>query len=119
MKIIAFLVRYLPQTLNYKVILMLRDLDEVLASQTKMLDQRGEGSDTDDVRMRKLFVDHLARTRSMLAHRPCFEALHIRYPDVLDDSVGQARRVSEFLGRDLDVRAMAAVVDPSLYRNRG
>jgi hypothetical protein len=118
-KIIAFLIRHLPATLNYKVIFMQRDLDEVLLSQTKMLDHRGEATETDDVRMRKLFIDHLARTRSMLAHRPCFDALHVRYHDVLEDGVEQARRVGGFLGRDLDWEAMAAVVDPSLHRNRG
>ena len=40
-KIIAFLMRHLPETFNYKVILMDRRLDEVLSSQTKMLTTLG------------------------------------------------------------------------------
>ena len=117
-KIIAFLVRNLPETLNYKVIFMHRKLDEVLASQTKMLAKRGETVETDDARMRKLFIDHLARTRSLLAHRSCFEVLHVRYNDLLEDSLRHAAVVNRFLGGRLDPESMAAAVNPTLYRNR-
>lgn len=117
-KIIAYLIRYLPETFNYRVVFMHRNLDEVLASQTKMLTRRGEAAAGDDARMRELFVDHVARTRSLLAHRPCFEVLHVRYDEVVSDGVAQAARVSAFLGGRLDPRAMAAAVDPGLYRNR-
>ena len=84
-KIIAFLMRFLPETLNYKVIFMHRRLDEVLASQTKMLAKLGETTETDDPRMRTLFADNLARTKSLLAYRPCFETLHVKYHDVIAD----------------------------------
>jgi len=117
-KVIAYLLRYLPPSFNYKVIFMQRHLDEVLVSQTKMLARRGEGSETSDARMRELFIDHLARTKSVLAHRSCFDALHVHYAEVLADAGSHARLVSRFLGGGLDPDAMAAVVDPGLYRNR-
>ena len=41
-KIISFLLKDLPPDNNYKVLFMERDLGEVLASQQKMLDHRGE-----------------------------------------------------------------------------
>jgi hypothetical protein len=44
--------------------------------------------------------------------------LHVRYHEVVDDSLGSAERVSRFLGGGLDVGAMASVVRPELYRNR-
>ena len=118
-KIIAFLVRHLPENFNYKVILMHRGLDEVLASQTKMLAKLGETTDTDDPRMRKLFADSLARTKSLLAHRPCFDVLHVKYHSVIEDGRKHADEVNRFLGGRLDTEAMAAVVNPELYRNRG
>ena len=40
-KIISFLLLHLPAKINYKVIFMERDLDEILASQKKMLQNRG------------------------------------------------------------------------------
>lgn len=117
-KVIAFLLPHLPETFNYKVIFMRRSLDEILASQTRMLDRMGESTDADDERMKHVFVDHLARTKSLLAYRNCFEALHVRYHQVLADPRGQAERVSRFLGAHLDTGAMADVVDPELYRTR-
>ncbi len=110
--------RYLPETFNYKVVLMHRRLDEVLASQAKMLARLGEKTETDDPRMRKLFTDNLARTRSLLAYRPCFEVLHVKYNAVIEDGLTYADELNRFLGGRLDTEAMAAVVSPELYRNR-
>ena len=118
-KIIAFLMRHLPETFNYKVILMHRRLDEVLASQTKMLASLGETTETEDPRMRKLFADSLARTKSLLAYRPCFEVHHVKYHAVIEDGRKHADELNRFLGGRLDREAMAAVVNPELYRNRG
>ncbi len=118
-KIIAFLMRYLPETFNYRVVFMHRRLDEVLASQRKMLARLGETTETEDPRMRKLFADNLARTKSLLAYRPCFETLHVRYDSVIADGRTHADELNRFLGGRLDAEAMAAVVNPELYRNRG
>ena len=118
-KIIAFLMRHLPENFNYKVILMDRRLDEVLASQTKMLAKLGETTETEDPRMRKLFADSLARTKSLLAYRPCFEVHHVKYHAVIEDGRKHADELNRFLGGRLDTEAMAAVVSPELYRNRG
>ncbi len=117
-KIISYLLPQLPQTLNYKIIFMQRDLHEVIASQNKMLLQRGEPDDVDDDRMRGLFVQHLAKTKRLIADRSCFDALDIIYRDVVEDPLKQAGRISAFLGGGLDVGRMAAVVDGRLYRNR-
>lgn len=117
-KIIAFLVHHLPETHNYKIIFMNRKLDEILASQTRMLDSLGESDETADERMRQLYVNHLARTRSLLAHRPYFDVHHVHYNDVIADVRAHADAVNRFLGGRLDVDAMTSVVRPELYRNR-
>ena len=41
-KVISFLLPHLPLNLHYKVIFMRRNLDEVIASQNKMIERRGE-----------------------------------------------------------------------------
>ncbi len=117
-KIIAYLLRYLPQDLNYRVVFMQRDLAEVLASQSKMLVSRGEPSDTEDERMRRLYVGHLAQSRRLLSDRPCFESVEIHYRDAIADPEEAARRVADFLGQELNISDMAAAVNPDLYRNR-
>jgi len=117
-KIIAFLLRYLPDNHNYRVIFMQRELHEIIISQNKMLVQRGETSDADDDQVLDAFKQHLLRTRALMANRPCFERLDVSYNEILEDPAAQATRVSDFLGGALDVESMAAVVDPQLYRNR-
>jgi hypothetical protein len=117
-KIIASLLPHLPQENNYKVILMNRNIEEVLASQAKMLERRGESSDTDDTRMRELYKEHMDKVHFVLKYRPSFEMIEVHYKDVLDDPQSQAARIRDFLGKPLDVRKMAGVVDESLYRNR-
>jgi hypothetical protein len=117
-KIIAFLLRYLPENLNYRIIFMQRDLEEIVASQAKMLVQRQEASETDDDRIIELFKQHLSRTRNLIMSHACFDVLEVRYSDVIRNPVEQAECVSRFLGGVPDVQSMAAVVDPQLYRNR-
>jgi hypothetical protein len=117
-KIISFLLKDLPQTNNYKVVFMRRNLREVLASQAKMLANRGEGNEVPDERMLELYEEHLRKVDYLMKHRPCFELLNVEYRDVVENPRRQAERVGAFLGSRVDVEAMAAAVDESLYRNR-
>jgi hypothetical protein len=97
---------------------MRRDLEEILASQSKMLDRRGESSATDNERMVELFESDLWKTNYLLKHQPQFESLEIHYRDVLTNPLEEAQRIKDFLGIELPVEQMAQVVDPDLYRNR-
>lgn len=117
-KIISFLLKDLPADNNYKVLLMRRDLDEVLASQRKMLDHRHEQTNTGDQRMRELWENHLWRVGYLLKHQPQFDWIDLHYADVVADAPKQARRIAEFLGMDLDTSRMATAVERNLYRNR-
>lgn len=117
-KIISFLLTHLPERYDYQVIFMRRDLDEILASQNAMLDDRGEARGADDERLKALYVEHLAQVERFLSRRACFTTLDLPYAGVIADPRAQAERVSGFLGGRLDVEQMAAVADRSLYRNR-
>jgi sulfotransferase family protein len=119
-KIISFLLTYVPDTNDYKVIFMQRDIDEVLQSQNKMLEARGEPVDpSQDANMRRVYEQHLAKVERFLRNRKCFATIQVRYKDAIDNPAEQARRINEFLGGSLDVARMAAVADRELYRNRG
>lgn len=118
-KVISELLKSLPSGFRYRVIFMLRDLSEILASQRVMLRHRGvRTTEQDDRRMATLYGKHLAETERWLAHHSDHEVLYVNYVDVIDEPEREARRVREFLQVDLDVREMAAVVDPILYRQR-
>ncbi len=117
-KVISYLLRSLPSRFNYRVVFIRREMEEVLASQRKMLARRGETEETAPERMRALFDDDLWRARSLLAHRPEFETIELHYSAVLARPLEEAHRLAAFLGGGLDAEAMAAAVDPQLYRNR-
>jgi hypothetical protein len=117
-KVISYLLKSLPADSNYKVVFIRREIEEILASQKKMLARRGETDDTPPERMREIFQDDLWRAKYLLTHAPQFEHVEVHYSDVLAKPREAAERVAAFLGGGLDVEAMAAAVDPSLYRNR-
>lgn len=118
-KIISFLLTFLPDTFDYRVIFMDRDIDEVLASQNKMLATRGEHADTgDDAHMRQVYEQHLQKVARFLRNRKCFVTMRLRYKDAVNNPAAEARRINEFLGGRLNVERMAAVADRELYRNR-
>jgi hypothetical protein len=117
-KVISYLLRSLPSRFNYRVVFVRRDLEEILASQKKMLERRGETDETAAERMRDLLQNDLWRSWYLLTHRPQFDALEVHYTEVLARPLEQARRISAFLGGGLDPETMASAVDPTLYRNR-
>lgn len=117
-KVISFLLRELPDDFSYKVIFMRREMEEVLASQKKMEDRRGEESQTEDEKMTELYKNHLWRVNYLLKNSKNFVFLEVPYREVLERPGDWARRVAEFIGGELDVEKMAAVADPKLYRNR-
>lgn len=117
-KVVSSLLNYLPADNAYKVIFMRRNLHEVLASQAKMLERRGEQSQTGDQDLLAMYEAHLDKVQFQLRFRPHFEALYLNYADVVSDPLSQARLMAGFVGGGLDPGKMAAAVDGSLYRNR-
>jgi hypothetical protein len=118
-KILTPLLQYLPETYNYRVILMQRPLDEVVTSQNTMLARAGEPTDVVPAgNVIAQYETHLRKVQALLASRACFETLTVRYGDVIADPHAQAARVSQFAGGGLAVDRMAAAVHERLYRNR-
>jgi len=118
-KVISQLLRYLPDDQDYKVIFMRRNMDEILASQKKMLTNRGEDPNrVSDEELTRLFEKHLGHVRQWLDGQTNVETLYIHYSDVLSDPRPSVGQINEFLGGHLNTEAMIASVDPKLYRNR-
>ena len=92
--------------------------DEVLASQLKMLDHRGEDSGTGDDQMREHYVEHLRHVKFMIGYRRHFDTLFVPYRQVLDRPREETQRINDFLGGIANEAAMIEVVDRALYRNR-
>jgi hypothetical protein len=118
LKVISFLLKDLPDDNAYQIVFMRRDIDEVLASQNKMLEHRGEDDATDDAIMAEAYRNHLASVRIMSRKKPNWSLVEIRYDEAIRDPAAVAQRVNEFLGGRYDVKRMVEAVDEKLYRNR-
>jgi hypothetical protein len=118
-KVISALLKYLPSSEQYRVIFIRRNMGEILASQRKMLINRGEDPDKqDDAQMAMLFEKHLSQVESWLASQPNIRTLFLHYSEILADPMPQIEKINAFLGDKLDIEQMANAVDPALYRNR-
>jgi hypothetical protein len=118
-KVISFLIKDLPDENDYRVLFMRRDLDEVLASQQKMIDRLANADTAADAEaMKEAFRNDIARVRVLCRTRPNFELVEVHYRDAVGDPAAACRTVNAFLGGRLDEAAMRAAVDAALYRNR-
>ncbi|MBU0678185.1 MAG: sulfotransferase [Verrucomicrobia bacterium] len=119
MKVISMLLYDLPNDREYKVVFMQRNMDEILASQQQMLKRRGNETDeTDDMKMRLHFENHLSKLRQWIQHAPHINLLYCDYNQLLADPVEISQTISAFLGGDIDSAKMADAVNPDLYRQR-
>ena len=119
LKVISFLIKDLPDDNDYRIIFMRRNLDEVITSQNKMIDHRGsDDTDAGDEAMKEAYRNDIVRTRLLCRKRRNFDLIEIHYRETVADPRATAQKVNSFLDGKLDLAAMNAAVDASLYRNR-
>ena len=118
-KIISYQLPHLPKKHKYRIIFMERKIEEILASQNKMMQRRGESTDDiPDNMMARIFKKHLIETSQWLIKQPNIDTIYINYNQTLENPESSAEKIAEFLQKDLDIEKMMQVVDPNLYRQR-
>ncbi len=118
-KMVSRLLKDLPRTREYRVLFMRRRMEEILASQRRMLDRLGtDEAPIPDEEIGALFERHVNETLGWVATQDNFRVLNVSYGDLLAEPKMVLQQVGEFLGIDLDTKQMAGVVDRSLYRER-
>jgi len=118
-KMVYLLLRDLPSDFTYRVILMRRDLSEVLASQEAMLQRSGkQGGNLPPDRMAALYSGQLVQITDWLARQSNFSVLEVQHRDCLYRTAESAAAVNTFLGGALDEPGMIAAIDTSLHRNQ-
>lgn len=119
-KVISQLILSLPMDYEYKLVFMQRPLPEVLKSQDEMLRRRGNADSvmTDTSPIEEGFQRHLVEVNKWLSGKPNIGVTRVHYHRVLREPKLVAEEVAAFLKLPLNIEAMAAQVDGSLYRNR-
>ncbi len=121
-KVMAYQLRHLPETFEYRVLFMRRRIAEVLASWNKMKLTRP------DVRLSEreqilAFKTEYAVYEATLERRKNFRVLFVQYNELLASPDEWIEKVAGFLGdsldrTSLDRSAMRGAIDYALYRNR-
>lgn len=118
-KVVSLLLYHLPAQMHYRVIFMNRDLAEILVSQKKMLERAGQtSSDKADQILADKFKMHLYKIKQWVNNQPNIDILQVHYGDAIDHPRQFCKEIAQFLAVPLDIDAMTAVVNPTLYRNR-
>ena len=118
-KVISTLLPYLPDGYHYRIIFMRRAIEEVLASQRRMLINRGENPDkVSDAQMADVFKMDLQQSERWINSQTHVTRLDIQYKQLIDRPEPLVAEINKFLGGDLHEGKMLEVIDPSLYRQR-
>jgi hypothetical protein len=110
-KITAYGLKFLPQS-SYKIIYMMRNIDEVLKSMQKM------GADVDEEKDRTLFSKLNIFSFELMRSRDDMEHIEVNYRDLIGDPRKEMERVNRFIGETFDVDTAIKAVEPGLYRNK-
>lgn len=118
-KIIAPLLPFVPQGENYRIILMRRDMEEILDSQTKMLQRLNPNSSRKDRQeLRIAYQLHFDKVLEVCdTHHIPIEI--IDFSDLIHSPADVANKLCSFIGKSTEVvHSMVETVDPTLYRER-
>jgi len=118
-KMVHLLLLDLPLSGRYRVVLMRRNLLEVVRSQNVMLERLGKSSqDLPQDRLIEVYGSQMEKVKDHMRSNPHrFQFMEADYGELIRDPCPGVREVSEFLG-GLDVDRMRDVVEPTLYRIR-
>jgi broad-specificity NMP kinase len=118
-KVISYLLLKLPGTFRYRVIFIHRKLDEILASQNKMLINRGEDPDKiSEDEMKSVLVRHLQQVEEWIENQSNIDRINVDYNRMLENPDEDIQRLSSFLGNSINIESLRDVIDPKLYRQR-
>ncbi len=118
-KMVHLLLYDLPPDRRYHVVYTERRIEEVIASQNRMLERMGKaGGDVSDGQAARIFAKQIEDLKSWLARQENFKVLYVDYNELVRGNRDMIDRIDDFLGGGLDREAMFRVIDPKLYRQR-
>lgn len=119
-KVVSALVPTLPIEHSYRIIFMLRPLEEVARSQARMIERLGtEGAGRDEAMLIEELKEHRERVMVHLQRQKNVKVLPVRFPVLVANPEAVCGLVAEFLGESLArPEALGSVIDPALYRQR-
>ena len=118
-KVVSPLLEYLPSSEDYKIILMLRNCEEIYASQQVMLENRGyERRKNGDVIITAL-SNQIQEIQLWLNEQPNMVVHKVDYARLISNPFAECKRLCNFLQLvDNVVEGLVGLVAPNRYRQR-
>src|SRR5262249_3295155 len=97
-KLVAQLVPNLPGRFSYRILLIQRDIDEVLASQQAMLERLSCGPVvTPTEALQREYARHLRIVESWLGEQPNVSTMRLSYHEIVHEPAVAAQAINHFL----------------------
>ena len=113
-KIVTPLPMYLDLTLNYKIVFMRRDIEEILMSQERMI---GKDQSSEREKFKLIYAKHLQLTKTFFENNK-MDFLEVNYNNLLNDRESELTKLCDFLQIESTSMDLQNVIDPKLYRNK-
>ena len=120
-KVVSMLLPALPENHNYKIIFMVRSVEEVARSQQEMIERlQTEGADQSHEETVAQLTQHRDRILSLMQSKKNIDFIAIDFAELIAEPDVGAARVVNFLGEERLPRrdAMATAVRPELRRQK-
>ncbi len=120
-KCLSMLLPKLPSCHDYKVIFMMRPIEEVVASQERMIQRLGtQGAQLEHDQLVRGLSSHRREALRWLTQVPHIQFCECEYPRLVKSPQDMLPRIAEFLGPELlpFPDRMLAVIKPELYRQQ-
>jgi hypothetical protein len=102
-----------PEKLHYRVLFMEREIEEILESQTSMLNRLGKDTPKGDVS--KAYFQQVRHAKNWCV-KSGVSAMSVNYADLVHSPESILKQLEEFLGVNDKLSSMQAVINPSLHR---
>ena len=119
-KCVTMILDQMPYAHNYKTIFMTRPIEEVVASQKKMIERLESDGSTQTIEdLTRELASHRANVLQKINSNPRNDILEIDYPTLVESPQDVIPLIAEFLGDRLPhPERMIEVIDPALYRQK-
>lgn len=117
-KIVIPLLYKIPPRFNYKIIVVLRSLHEIIDSQQKMLMREGKSKgDTYPANIEISYAQYMNKLSGWIENNHNCEVLLLKHSEIIAQPQIEAKKIIDFLHLKAEPQKIAQVVDQKLYRS--
>jgi len=116
-KIVSPLIPFIPPELDYRVIFMERNLDEVIESQFRMLEKSGNSPRNRDIKnLKSVYLSQKSSAINFIENLPNSKYIIVNFNDLFGYNENEFNKINGLLNVDIEIKTMRMIVDSKLYR---